>query len=394
MGQKKGGAMRIIYCIPHLYNSGGMERVLTQKVNWLATHTDYLITILTTESIPEGTSPIYFPLHNRIQTELIPINFDADYQKPLFKKWFGHMRRMHAYKIALVEYIRKNNIDLCISLGGKEVAFLSSLPCRTMVEFHFSKRHREQLIEANHTNFTWHTLGKIRSWQLTEAVRKIKQVVVLTQADKKEWEKAGCRNVICIPNPCYLDGLDIQKHSDLSDKNKLFLAVGRLHEQKGFDMLIDAWQNIENNYPDWHLRIVGEGEQRKALEQQIKKMGMKHVTLAGRAEDMQNEYASASCFILSSRYEGLPLSLIEAMWWGIPCVAFDCPNGPKELLGSDRGILIANGDIQQLYKQMEYIMTHIDEAAIMAQKGSAYARKTFCTDTIMPKWVELIEPCK
>ena len=84
--------MNLLYCIPHLYNSGGMERVLTQKVNWLAAHTDYTITIVTTEPTPTGTPKCYFPLSEKVQVVELNIDFNADYTKPLLPKYCAHMR--------------------------------------------------------------------------------------------------------------------------------------------------------------------------------------------------------------------------------------------------------------------------------------------------------------
>ena len=393
--------MRIVYCIPHLYNSGGMERVLTQKVNWLAAHTDYEITIITTEITPVGQSDTYFSLDKRVSVEALNIDFDADYYKPLLSKYMCHARRMRAYKQALVNYIRANKIDLCISLGGKEVSFISSLPCRTIVEFHFAKDHRQQLLDANHTGWFWHVLGRIRTWQLVRDVRSVGQIVVLTEKDKQDWQQAGCTNVMCIPNPCAI------KYRVLSSEyrvvsseygvqsTKTLLAVGRLHEQKGFDMLLEAWNNVQRDNvqctKDWTLRIVGEGPQRAALEQQIKDLHLTNVVLAGRVEKMVAEYAASSLFVLSSRYEGLPLALIEAMWCGVSCVSFDCPHGPAELLEDDRGWLVSAMDVAGLAKQIAYAMSHSEEAVERAQRAQEYAYEKYSEANIMPQWVRLIE---
>ena len=379
--------MRILYCIPHLYNSGGMERVLTQKVNWLAAHTEHEITILTTEPVPTGSPKCYFPLSEKVQVVELNIDFNADYTKPLLPKYYAHMRRMRMYKRALTEYIVQHGIDLCISLGGKEIAFLRHLPCRTIAEIHFAMNQRRQLIEANHKSLFWSLLGAVRTRQLVRAVQPLERLVVLTQADKEAWEKAGCRNVTVIPNPCALDGMKITQ----LPRHKTVLAVGRLHEQKGFDLLLQAWQPIEKYYPEWQLRIVGEGPQRAALERQIREQGLGHVVLAGRSADMMEEYAAASLFVLSSRYEGLPLALIEAMWCGTPCVAFNCPQGPAELLADKRGWLVENGNVEKLTQQIEYALTHPDEVAARATEAQTYARATYSEATIMPQWTKVIE---
>ena len=383
--------MNLLYCIPHLYNSGGMERVLTQKVNWLAAHTDYTITIVTTEPTPTGTPKCYFPLSEKVQVVELNIDFNADYTKPLLPKYCAHMRRMRAYKRALTEYIVQHGIELCISLGGKEIAFLRHLPCRTIAEMHFAMDQRRQLIEANHKSLFWSLVGEVRTRQLVQAVKPLERLVVLTDADKTDWQRSGCTNVMCIPNPCSLDG---QKVSIKSAKSKTILAVGRLHEQKGFDLLLQAWKPIEKTYSDWSLRIVGEGPKRAELEAQIESQGLKRVVLAGATNNVLDEYEAASIFVLSSRYEGLPLALIEAMWSGLPCIAFDCPQGPAELLAEDRGWLVPNGDIAELTAQIAYALSHPEEALKRAQKAQSFAQTTYSEAAIMPQWVQLIESCK
>ena len=380
--------MRILYCIPHLYNSGGMERVLTQKVNWLAAHTEHEITILTTEPVPAGTPKCYFPLSEKVQVEELNIDFNADYTKPLLSKYYAHMRRMSAYKRALTKYIRTHKIDLCISLGGKEIAFLRHLPCRTIAEMHFAMDQRKQLLMANHTGAFWSLLGAIRTRQLVSNIKPLERLVVLTEADKAAWEKAGCTNVTVIPNPCALNS---RKSKVESRKTKTVLAVGRLHEQKGFDLLLRSWQPVEKHYPEWQLRIVGEGPKRAELETQIQAMGLQRVYLAGKVDKMAEEYAEASLFVLSSRYEGLPLALIEAMWCGTPCVSFDCPHGPAELLADERGWLVPEGDIAALTRQLEYLLSHPEEAAERAQKAQTFAHTMYSEKNIMPIWQKLIE---
>lgn len=387
--------MKILYCIPHLYNSGGMERVLTQKVNWLATHTDHTFTIITTEPTPSGKSDCYFPLDKRVELKHLNMDFDADYHKPLWAKWMGHMRRMRAYRKALAGYIREHHIDLCISLCGKEIAFLRSLPCRTMAELHFSMDQRRQLLMANHGGRLWSLFGKIRTWQLVRAVRPLEQLVVLTEQDKQDWLRAGCRNVTVIPNPCAInDSYSAPEPLRLTTKDqrpKTILAAGRLHEQKGFDLLLQAWKPIEKNHPEWSLRIVGEGPKRAELEAQIKALGLERAVLAGSTNNMENEYAAASLFVLSSRYEGFSLVLSEAMWCGVPCVSFDCPQGPGELLADGRGWLVPNGDIAALSERIAYAISHPEEAAECAHRAQQYAHNRYSEQTIMPKWVKLIE---
>ena len=379
--------MNILYCIPSLYNAGGMERVLTQKLNWLAAHTEHTYTVITTECVPDGLSPLFFPMDKRVQVVALNIDFNADYRKPLLSKWLCHMRRMRAYERALRHCIRTHRIDLCISLCGKEIAFLHSLPCRTIAEVHFAMNQRQQLLEANHTGRFWSFLGRIRTWQLVRAVKPLERLVVLTDADRRDWQSAGCSNVTVIPNPCSLDGTALPEMS----RSKRVLALGRLHEQKGFDLLLRAWQPIEQRHPDWSLRIVGEGPKRAELEAQIHALGLQRVALPGKSTEVANDLAAASLFVLSSRYEGLPLALIEAMWCGLPCVAFDCPQGPAELLADRRGWLVPDSDTEALSAHIEYAIAHPDEAVQRAREAQSYAQTTYSEAAVMPQWIRQIE---
>lgn len=380
----------IIYCIPHLYNAGGMERVLTQKVNWLVANTSYVITIVTTERTPDGMPVSYFPLDKRVQVVELNIDFNAEFKAPLARKFFAHIRKLRQYRRLLEQLILQTKADLCISLCGKEIAFLHRLPCRTIAETHFQINQRLQLIEATHKGWWWSFLGKIRTHQLVRAVKPLEQLVVLTETDREDWLAAGCTNVRCIPNPCSLKEPQNIKSPNPSDKKQV-LAVGRLHIEKGFDLLLNAWQGIEKRHPEWSLRIVGEGDQRPALEAQIASLELQRVSLPGRSSEMEKEYVSADCFVLSSRYEGLPLALMEAMWCGVPCVAFDCPRGAKALIGDDRGWLVPNGDTDALNKQIEYTLMHEEEAMQRAKEAQHFVLSHYSEAYIMPQWVKLIE---
>lgn len=380
----------IVYCIPHLYNAGGMERVLTQKVNWLVAHTPHSITIVTTEQTPQGMAVSYFPLDKRVQVVELNINFNTDYNAPLLHKFFTHIRKQRLYRQALEHILSQTKTDLCISLCGKEIAFLRHLPCRSIAELHFQINHRKQLLEATHKGWFWSLLGTIRTKQLICGVKPLEQLIVLTEADKEDWLEAGCTNVRCIPNPCSLNGKEIQKKTNSSGK-KTVLAVGRLHIEKGFDLLLEAWKNIEALYPEWTLRIVGEGEERNALEHQIKTNGLQRVELPGRNSDIVSEYANADVFVLSSRYEGLPLAMMEAMWCGVPCVAFDCPRGARALVGEDRGWLVPNGDIVALKQQIIYCITHAAEVQERAKEAQRFVYAHYSEAQIMPQWKEIIE---
>ena len=195
---------------------------------------------------------------------------------------------------------------------------------------------------------------------LREAMRRhyprLAALVVLTDGDRDEYRGLlGVRPPVHrIPNAV---GDIAPPFADMTSRT--VLAAGRLHHQKGFDLLVDAFARVAARHPGWELRICGHGREREPLQAQIDALGLtERVTLAGVADDMAGEMARASVYALSSRWEGFPLVLIEAMSKGMAVAAFDCPTGPAELIDDHRnGLLVAAEDVAGLADALGELMT-------------------------------------
>lgn len=380
--------MKIVYCIPMLYNTGGMERVLTQKANYLASHTDWNITIITTETPPIGAACCYFPLDERVTVVEMGIDFGADFASNLLVKTMQHIRKQRLYKQRLIAWLKKEKVDVCVSLCGKEIEWLghADIPCRKVAELHFAMDYRKQLLMQYHHGFFWNWIGNIKTWQLRHCCKAMDALVVLTKADAQRWREEGIKQVISIPNPCSMTPTLSGGH----DKKQV-LAVGRLHPQKGFDLLLQAWKIVAAQYPDWILKIVGEGSQRPLLEHLIDQLNLDHhVQMNGLSDCIQQDYEDSRVLALSSRYEGYPLAIVEAMSCGLPVVAFDCPEGPSELVqNNETGYLVANGDIKALADKLMYLMHNKKICLEMGEKAYQYALQHFAVDEIMSQWITL-----
>jgi glycosyltransferase involved in cell wall biosynthesis len=170
--------------------------------------------------------------------------------------------------------------------------------------------------------------------------RRLATLSVLTRRDRRRYlehldEKPP--RVVFIPNAVTDMG---GRRADLSAKT--VITAGRFVRQKGYDRLIKAWAQVAPKHPDWRLRIHGEGPRKRWLETLIHDFGLEGVVaLPGPAEDLGAEMAKASIFALSSRWEGLPLTLLEAMAVGMAVVSIDCPTGPADVIDDHRnGLLI------------------------------------------------------
>lgn len=214
-----------------------------------------------------------------------------------------------------------------------------------------------------------------------------KKIIVLTDKDRARFCKHLSQNkVVTIPN------MAIAKEDFKLDLNsKTIIAVGRLHSQKGFDMLISAAKEVFEKYPDWHLNIFGEGELKDALQSQIQALDLqRNIFLRGYTDNINREFAKSAFFVLSSRYEGFPMVLVEAMSLGMPSVAFDCPEGPAQLLAEGGGILVEKEDITKLSEAMIYMIKH-PEFRQKCSKHREFIKQHLSPEVIYEKWKNVFE---
>jgi glycosyltransferase involved in cell wall biosynthesis len=229
--------------------------------------------------------------------------------------------------------------------------------------------------------------------RLRKAIRtyypRLDGVVTLTERDAKDYRDLlrGATAVTAIPNGVLVEDM---RRSD--PESRSIVAVGRLDPQKAYDRLIDAFSEVAGAHPDWSLTIWGRGRLKAELRQQIRGRGLaERVRLAGFSSDVATELAKASVFAMSSRREGLPMSMLEAMASGLAVVSFDCPTGPRELIedGVD-GLLVPDGDIPALSAALARVM---DDGQLRHRLGAAAREKaaTYSTRQLAVRWSELLQ---
>jgi glycosyltransferase involved in cell wall biosynthesis len=214
-------------------------------------------------------------------------------------------------------------------------------------------------------------------------------LTVLTEADLADYSaalRAAPVRVVRIPNAVPpLDG------GAASLDGRIVLAAGRLETQKGFDLLIQAWQRVAAAHPDWQLRIYGAGRRRDELRELILELGLyDSVFLMGRTRRLGEAMAAASLFVLSSRFEGFGMVVVEAMSKGLPVVGFDCPRGPGEIIrhGHD-GVVVPNGDVDGLAAGM---LELIEDPERRRRYGTAAVEnaRSYDVSAIAKRWEDLL----
>ena len=354
--------MRLAYCIHALNLSGGIERVLTTKANYLADVMGYEIHIITARQ--KGRKEFF-----RLSGKVIRHDLDANDRLFLFK-----------YRRRLDSLLREIRPDITVTVCDNSLYALTG--CKDgsakIGEFHFS---HEKFLMKYGSNALGRLYASVRMKKLERAVRKLDRFVVLTKADKEDWLKVR-PEVEQIYNPLPFIS---EETSPLTRKR--CIAAGRLEGQKNFKDLITAWQTVDARHHDWRLSIYGDGSQKGSLQDQIDSMGMKgKVILEGRTNDVRKELLGSSCLVMSSRFEGFPMILLEALATGLPIVSYDCPKGPSEIvtIGAN-GYLAKVGDTGTLAQGICSVIANED---LRKRFGAESKRRSenFTLEKIMEKW--------
>lgn len=371
--------MKIIYNIAGTYNSGGMERVLANKANWLVKQ-GHEVVIVTTDQ--RGEKP-FFPLDERIKCYDLGVNYEENNGKSFINKLIHYPFKQQKHKRKLTELLQSLRADVVISMFCNDASFIPSIKdgSKKILEIHFSRFKRLQYGRKG----LWKLADEYRSKQDAKVAAGFNRFVVLTEEDKEYWE--GLKNMCVIGNA---RSFVMPKPAKL--ENKTVIAVGRYSYQKGFERLIAAWHQVCQHVDDWKLHLVGDGELREELQQQIEALNLKDKVILGKAEtDMLTVYKNASVLAMSSRYEGLPMVLLEAQAAGLPIVSFQCKCGPKDVIadGVD-GFLVNDGDVDALADKLMKLMN--DEALRKKMGAAAFERsERYAEDHIMKQWTDLFD---
>jgi glycosyltransferase involved in cell wall biosynthesis len=232
-----------------------------------------------------------------------------------------------------------------------------------------------------------HFDARSRPWRWLRArlYPRVAAVVSLTEADAARFRALNPRTEV-IPNASAL----MAEVPALPSEPRV-LAVGRLVAQKGMDLLLAAWPQVLAAIPGARLRIVGDGPLREALQAQAAAMQIAgSVEWLAHTERMADEYRAAALFVLPSRYEGMPLALLEAQAMGVPSVAFDCPTGPAEILSSDTGLLVPPGDTEALARGVAALLADPARRLAMAEAALARSRALFSAERQVARWTALV----
>lgn len=372
---------KIVYCTPALYSAGGVERIVSVKASYFADVLGYDVTVIVTEGKGRAS---FFPLSDKVKVINFELGFEELWRASFFRKILLYLQKQRQFKKLLTSELMRIRPDFTISMLRREINFLTDIQdgSKKIGELHVNRANYRNF-EQNESNILKKMFAKLWMDSLVRKLKKLDRLVVLTEKSKASWPELS--NVEVIPDPL---PFQVEAKSDLHAKR--IITIGRYAYQKGYDMLLRAWAEIEKKYPDWQLAIYGMGNQ-DSLRNQMRELGIDadRCLLNGPVNDVIKEYQNSSVFVLPSRFEGFGLVIIEAMSCGVPVVAFNCPMGPDEIISDgEDGFLVPVGDVRALAEKLQTLMQ--DQELRMKFSETAYRNSgRYRIDKISSQWIQL-----
>jgi len=355
--------MRVTLIIHSLY-SGGAERVMSTMANYWAIK-GWEVTLLTFS----GKNLPFYDLDQAIN--YCSLNIDQD-SAHLIDALRHNWHRLCVLRSAIVDskpdvvisFMTTTNVLILLATRGLNLPVI------------VSERNNS---EASDPGIYWRLL---RQWSYSFADR----VIVQTQRATTYFPKSMQSRISSIPNPVLLPPQH-QMVSEVRSQQRSMIAIGRLGPQKGFDLLLRAFATLKGDFPEWKLTILGEGALRSELVALCEELKIRdRVDLPGRVKNVYEFLKAADLFVMSSRFEGFPNTLCEAMACGLPVISTDCPQGPREIIrhGLD-GMLVSNEDVSALAATMQLLMADGEKRRQLAHHAPEVSER-FGLEKIMAMW--------
>ena len=373
--------MHILYIYAEISIKGGTDKILVEKANYLVNH-GYDVTIVTESQMGK---PLSFKLEDKVCHIDMGIDFGKQYIQGSFRRFLTYSSLMCKYKSQLKKVVNQQRPDIIISAMGRSLSLLSKMDYDGIKigEAHTTKTHLRSLHLMEQRGGVFNVIAKYMRWKMCRYASKLDALVLLTPNDAEDWKSVVKTYVI--PNP-----ISFFPKESAELVNKQVIMVGRYNDAKGYDYLIPAWEIVCQRHPDWTLNVYGSGELRGQVIEWIREKHLESsIMMNDPVDNIMEKYLESSICVLSSRYEGFSLVILEAMSCGVPVVSFDCPYGPRNIIkNGEDGLLIDYLNYQVLAEGICKLIENDDLRMLLG----ANARKNvlrFSQDSIMEQWENL-----
>ncbi len=366
--------MRILYVTDALAVWGGIERVLSDKMNYLVREYGYEVYVVTAD---QGDHPIPFPLDERVHVKDMKIRFHQQYKYHGIKRILKYRELKRIYSNRLNTYISEIKPDVISCIRDGYASAVLDIKGNIPVIFESHAMYRD--VEFENATLMHHFITYLKRRKF----RKLDVIVALTQGDADDWKRV-CHHVCVIPNVVHLN--ETGKYSPCNSRRVVF--AGRFDFQKNQGSMLNIWSIVQQRHPDWFLDMYGNGELMTYYEQEVASRNL-NIHVHSAVPDIFEKFMEASMLVMSSLYEPFGLVLAEAKSCGLPVVAFDCPYGPADIIndGVD-GFLVEDRNVDAF---AERVCQLIENETLRQKMGKAAisSAQRYRPEVIMPKWKQL-----
>ena len=375
--------MHILYIYAEISIKGGTDKILVEKANWLVNN-GFEVTIITESQMGK---PLSFSLDDKVRHIDMGLDFNRQYFQGSIKRLVTYNSLMKIFKNKLRQTLLDLHPDITITVMGRSLSILPFIDDGSIKigEAHTTKYHLRSLhLMEQRGGFYW-LFAKYMRWKMCRCASKLNVLVLLTNNDAYDWKDIVKTYVI--PNPISFYPVEAAKL-----ENKQVIMVGRYNDAKGYDYLIPAWEIVNQRHPDWILNVYGSGELHDDVVQWVKGANLQDsMILHDPIDNIMKEYLESSICVLSSRYEGFSLVILEAMACGVPVVSFDCPHGPRNIIkNGEDGLLVEYLNSQALADGLCCLIEDKEKRKHLGRKARSNIMR-YSKETVMKQWVELFK---
>jgi len=349
---------KIVYIINQFYMHGGIQRMISNKIDAWIDHFGYDVIVVTLSQ--SGEEVVYPPKNN---FKLINLGIPNANQHKI--------KDLISFASKLKKVLKQEKPDLVITtLTGIPSLLLPFIQpkIKKVLEIHSSGA----LSVTKSWKYKWWFLGRYHK-------------VALLNEDEKQYYKLN--NLIVIPN-FFSPNQEMQ--IDYKNRSKIIIAAGRIHPDKQYDHLIKIWEKIYKNHPDWNLEIYGNGEEEflKEYLNYINHYNIERINFLPATSDLEKIMHDSSILCLTSKTESFGMVLLECKWAMLPAISYDSPNGPRHIISND-GILVEHNNIEQFASELSNLILDEEKRKELAE-NAFQNRERFSAKEVIKKWNELL----